>query len=378
MKIFDFQELGVITLISTASLLLGMFQFGLLNGGYRIIALKNSNDNKKTNNFIFSYFLFLTIFLSFILLFIYFSGAYSDLKILLSILLLSIFTLTNNWLSNALIASSDYTELNFANVVSALLGLLSIVLPYNYGLNGALFCLLIQPLVFIITVFFRNTQLLPNAIDFDIAFLKLVLNFGFVPYLSGLFILIYQQIERWTIGYYLGPVFLGRMYLVFIVTTVWMLIPNAINNLFFPRTIKLFSNNSLVEFTRVIHEYKYITIIYSIVGSLAVMILLPKLVYYFFPAHYPYVHLVFIVLPGLIFRILSNPFNLYFNSCVEYDRILWSDVLSTIIYLVLILILKIFGYISLEFVLGAFSIYSFLRLSYLYFYYLISNSKYSK
>jgi len=39
MNIFDFKELGLITLVNTAAMLISFFQLGLINGGYRIIGL---------------------------------------------------------------------------------------------------------------------------------------------------------------------------------------------------------------------------------------------------------------------------------------------------------------------------------------------------
>ena len=56
MKFLNFEELGLLTLIKTGAMFVGFFQIGLINGGYRIVALKKANLTEKTNNVIFSYF----------------------------------------------------------------------------------------------------------------------------------------------------------------------------------------------------------------------------------------------------------------------------------------------------------------------------------
>ena len=68
MKFLDFKELGLITLIQTGAMLIGFFQIGLINGGYRILALQKTELSEETNNVIFSYFSLLSIFLTILFL----------------------------------------------------------------------------------------------------------------------------------------------------------------------------------------------------------------------------------------------------------------------------------------------------------------------
>jgi len=46
MKFLNFSDLGMITIISTIMSLFGMFQFGLLNGGYRIFSLRKPKEEE--------------------------------------------------------------------------------------------------------------------------------------------------------------------------------------------------------------------------------------------------------------------------------------------------------------------------------------------
>ena len=50
MKFLNFHDLGLITIISTIMALFGMFQLGLLNGGYRIYSLKKPKAEEDVVN----------------------------------------------------------------------------------------------------------------------------------------------------------------------------------------------------------------------------------------------------------------------------------------------------------------------------------------
>ena len=62
-EFLNLEELGLITLVQTGAMFVGFFQIGLINGGYRIIALQKTHLSEKTNNVIFSYFGVLFVFL---------------------------------------------------------------------------------------------------------------------------------------------------------------------------------------------------------------------------------------------------------------------------------------------------------------------------
>lgn len=55
-KFLDFKGLGILTLIQAGANLVGFFQIGLINGGYRLFAVQDAKASQNTNNIIFSYF----------------------------------------------------------------------------------------------------------------------------------------------------------------------------------------------------------------------------------------------------------------------------------------------------------------------------------
>jgi O-antigen/teichoic acid export membrane protein len=371
MKFFDFKELGLITLVSTAASLIGFFQIGMINGGYRIIALQDRESTNKVNNVIFSYFAVLTLVLGgFALIGLYF-GIIKEWLIAIFVISIGVFALVTNWLTNTLIGAREYNRLNIANCCSALASFGSIVFAYYFGLIGAITSLLIHPLLFVSIIFFTDSKEIPTAFDFDIKYIKYILGFGFIPFLSGIFFLIYQQIERWSLNSFLGPEALGKMYLVFLTTTLWLLIPTSLNSLFFPKSVKFYADDNRIELKATINKCFLILFGYCFISGLLLLLLFYPLVEFVFPKHLPYVKLVYIVVPALILRTLSDPMVLLFNSMVKLKPILLSDIISTLICAFMILVLGMSKLFSLEIVMLCFGSYNLIRFSYLLFHYLL-------
>jgi len=367
MKFFDFKELGIITLVSTAAALIGFFQIGLINGGYRIIALQDENLRTKTNNVVFSFFGILLIALVLGSIVGYFLGWFPNVLILIVVNVLGIGILVNNWLTNTLIGGSEFKRLNIANAISASASLLCLILAFYFGLYGALLSLVIQPILFIVLVFTTDNKELPTKFDFDLKHIKYILSFGFIPFISGIFFMLYQQIERWSVNLFLGPEALGQMYLVFLTTTLWILVPTSFLNLFFPKAIKFHTERDLFNFNKIIKLNIIISFLYCITISGIILVLLKPFVGFFFPKHLPYAFLVFLVLPGLIFRTLLDPISLYLNSIVRLKPIFWSDFLSTIIYVLCILFLFLNNSFTLSNFIICFNIYICFKFLYLLF-----------
>ena len=369
-KFFDFNELGIITLVSTGAMLISFFQIGLINGGYRIIALQDKTSNEKVNNVIFSYIGILYLILLVLSAINLFLKIYSNTSIILLVITIGIFSLVTNWLTNTLIGAREYKRLNLANIISSLVSLGSLILAYYFGLIGALFSLLLQPLFFVFIVFIIDRKEIPTSFDLDFKYIKYILKYGFIPFLSGIFFLLYQQIERWSVNYYLGPDAIGKMYLVFLTTTLWLLIPTSILNLFYPKAIKLYNDNEFLKFDKIIKQNLVIIILYCITTSLIIITFLEPIVRIIFPKHQPYFYLVILALPGYIFRSLCDPISLYLNSIVKMKPILSSDIISLLTYLVCIVMILYFRQYSINYFIISFNIYFITKFLYLLFVYI--------
>jgi O-antigen/teichoic acid export membrane protein len=378
MKFFDFKELGSITLVTTATMLVGFFQIGLINGGFRIIALGQDKSSRKTNNVIFSYFGILSVALLFFFIIGFFLGFLTDYIVVLFIYFMGIAMLVTNWLTNTLIGGGEYRRLNIANVLSAVTGSLCLLLAYYYGFYGALISILIQPLFFIVIVFGTDIKEIPTKFDLDINHIKYILSFGFIPFLAGIFFLVYMQLERWGINLFLGPEALGKMYLIFLIVTLWVLVPSSILNLFFPKAVKYYSDNDLVNFDKTFSLSAKITLGYCLVMSSLIVISLNPFVSFMFPKHLPYVYLVMLGLPGMVARTLCDPISLYLNSIVRLKPLFWSEIFALIAYVLCVAVLVLFNLVSLKNFVICFNIYFLFKFLYLFIGYYKSRIKFHK
>jgi O-antigen/teichoic acid export membrane protein len=357
MKFLDFKELGVITLIQTGAMLIGFFQIGLINGGYRLLALQKTELSEETNNVIFSYFSLLTIFLSILFIVGSVAGLFSDKLIISLSIITGLFLLVNNWLSNTLIAERAYSRINKANSISALMSLACLPLAFYWGIYGGALCILTQPLVFTLIVLLSGESKRPTKFVFEISKIRNILHYGFIPFLSGLFFLLYVQIERWSIASFLGTTALGNLYLVFLISTLWILIPTSILNLLFPRAVVFYESKDLPGFKNIIVIHSFFVVGYSVLLTLLIFFLLKPLVAVIFPQHTPFVKFAIYALPGLILRSMADPISVVLNSIVRLKPLFWSDIYGLILYSTLIVLLGIFHLFSLTAVLICFNLY---------------------
>ena len=370
MKFLGFEELGLITMVNTTASLLSLFQIGLINGGYRIIALGHEKVIEKTNNNILSFLIVVSGGVFIITAILILLGIIKDYATALISISIGVLFLFNNWFTNRLIGSGKLQKLNYANSVSVIISLLCLILVYYYGFVGALICLFAQPMFFMLLSIDKTFKF--TKFEIEISHLRYILSFGFIPCLAGIFFLIYSQIERWGISFLLGNEELGKMYLFFIILTLWILIPNSIGNIFFPKAIKYYDIGDKPNFNKTIYNNIKIIVTYNIIGSLLLFTLLTPLVGLFFPNHLPYVYLVFLSIIGLFFRTLADPFSLFFNSIVKLKYIFWSELISLFLYCISLLLFYVGNYICLETFIICFNIYFFSRcLVSLFFYFKI-------
>lgn len=365
-EFLDFEELGMITLIQTLAGLIGFCQLGLINGGYRIVSSSDSESSLEVlNNTIFSY-LFIFVLLSFSLftLAVYYGFIINPLHVFLAIVL-AFFIYINNWLTNFLIGKKRYQNLNKNNSLAALAGLIVLPMAYFYGVTGAILTIIIQPFIFSVVVLSQNSETRPTYFKLELSMLKKIWSFGFIPFLSGIFYLVYLQVERWSIVAYIDTEALGQAYLFFMIVTMWVLIPSSIMNLFFPRAVMHYQKKRYKEMNRMIVIHFFVVVAYCLVASIAITLLLSPLVNIVFPKHLPFVELVIFALPGLICRSMTDPIAVFLNSVARFRPIFWSDVFSFLVYLIFLSCVILYDNFSLKNIVYAFVVYNFSKMLYL-------------
>lgn len=350
MRTLDLTELGVISLIQTIFMFIGLLQCGLLNGGYRIISLGKAEEIEKTNNTIYSY---ITILTPIGILFCLLSSRFGWIKDLsLALLLISVlfglFTLINNWFHNVLIGEQKLADLNRINIISYMASLMALPLAFIMGFAGAVIVIAIQPLVFVGLCLIKYPELRPTGFFFDKKYVNYILTFGFIPFLGGIFSMIYIQVERWSITGQLGVDALGAFYLVFLYVSLYQLVPTSLNSIFFPKGVKSYSNNDFNYFKQILKYYYLCLVGYGIAITIVTLLLLKPLVEIVFPNHLPGVVFVYLVLPGLVLQSLSEPIGLILNSSVILRPMLIVNCLNLLLNIAIIIMYISISIFSLQ------------------------------
>ena len=379
MRYLDLKELGVISLVQTIFMFIGLLQMGLLNGGYRIISLGKKDEMERTNNVIYTYlFLLLPLGLVFCVLSSLFNWIDElSFPLLVISVIFGVFTLLNNWYHNVLIGEQKLTEVNRSNIFSYSFAALLLPLAYFFGFWGGMVVIMAQPLAFVAISVLRNRELFPTKFCFDTKYIKYILSFGFIPFLGGIFSSIYQQLERWSITEVLSVEALGGFYLVFLYVSLYELVPNSINSIFFPKGVKAYSEKRYIDFKSILKYYFIVLFAYGIIITIVTFLFLEPVVTLVFPMHVPGVKLVYIILPGLILQSLSQPVGLVLNSSVILRPMLIvssSNLLFNAVAFVLLIVLGVFTLQSVALLRAISGAYVFI--AYILVYYIIRKKLY--
>ncbi len=330
MRVLDMRELGIISLIQTCIMFIGLFQFGFLNGGYRVLAYQKTSDQTKINNILFSLFgiIALALFLIWIIL------SLLDIELLISrqylilTFIAGLFSLISTWLTNTMTVKKMIKDINIRNLISDTISIALIPLAYFYGIIGGIISIMMQPVVFVVLALLMHKSLRPDSICFDRKEIKYILSLGFVPFMIGIFTIVNIQIERWSIAYILNVQELGNFYLVFIFSSLFVLVPTSINYLFLPNIIYSYENGLMAEFRRHVRNYTLVLMGYGICVVLAVLTSLQPLVDILFPTHSGNTHYVFLLVPGLIAQLLYYSVSAILNAWKNFTSLLMSGIVG--------------------------------------------------
>jgi O-antigen/teichoic acid export membrane protein len=341
MKFLNFEELGVITIISTVISLFGMLQFGLLNGGYRIFSLQKSTEEESAvNNLIHTFFLLLSVLLVVVAaglhLFKVDLGA-GFIYILLAIAF-GVISIINNWIGNILSAHMNFRGLNFLEVVSTLISLLFLLTMPFFAFYGALLSTFSAPLIYVIIAYMKYPVLMPRKLQLNIKLFRWILTFGFIPFLAGIFVQMNSQIERWSIVSYLNTEALGRFYLPTFYATLFLMVPLAVNKLFFPPIILKFTQEDFKGVKRILNNYLLFILIYSVITITVTILLIKPVVGRFLPQHLFAIEYIWYLIPGLIAMLLLQPLEILYNASVKLTPVFWTYFASVGFMLLLVIL----------------------------------------
>ncbi|SEG17744.1 lipopolysaccharide biosynthesis protein [Flavobacterium urumqiense] len=358
MDLLSKRDLGNIAIFQSIVMIIGFLQIGSITGGYRVVSF-SKNRYKNINNAVISYLALL--FMLIIAGSAVFSLFYGFNSFLIIGIFVGIVSLLANWWSNLQVGLGRNKRLSLMTFLSVLISLTCIPVLYINPLYGAISLIALQPTSFIILTYIFNKDFKFKISLKSIPYLKLIAKYGFVPFLVGILFYINQQVERWVIGVSLGLESLGEYYLVFLYTTVFMVVPSALGSINFPKYMKLIRNNQgdKKSFFSLFSLYYLELSVYLILMFIGTYFILPFLVGKLLPEHISGVSYVKIIFWGLCLFVLMDPITFVLNANLHYKEeiIIYSCALATslssytFLYFNKLSSLTNFAYVNLVFII---------------------------
>lgn len=340
----NYADLGLLAIFQSIIVLVSNFHFGLLTGGFRLTSYSSSHDINDINNQVY------TIIFLLLLIMIPLCAFISQLQegYIYIACFIGLVSLALNWSISVCLAQGFYNQINLANLIAAISSIFFLYLVEEKGILGAYIVLLSQPLIAIFTLLLVNRRLLPNRFFVSYLLLKKIMSSGFFPFIAGIIFILYLQIERLTIAHLLSSEELGKFTLLFIVTTIWILVPTSFFKIYFPQATKKYNDNNFPAYRLILKKHLYINLAYCIFSATTVIVLLEVVVANILPKHVMFIDLVFYALPGLIARTLSDTGAIVMQAQADRKGVVIGDSVSLLFYLVLLLVISLSESIQLE------------------------------
>lgn len=334
MQVLDYRELGLAALLQSIMLLLAMMQFGILQGGYRLLCSTDGPEATRINNFVYSAMAALSVTAMVVgavaLLFVRGEG-YALIG--LAGVAGGAATLCKSWMSNQLIARQNLRQLNRATFWSAALSMAMFALvPFDPFLACVL-AVIAAPFAFVAIVAFSVPATMPRSWDTSPALARRVLSVGFLMFLTGVFVQANVQIERWYVASALGLPALGRLYLAILFLNIFQLVPISFDAIFLPRLVRAHESGDKPGVTRTMREMFLLTSGYVALAVGATLLLAHPVMTLVLPRYVPDLIYVFWLLPGLALITLTQPFAMIFSVLIRYRAYLVAYGGSTVLTL---------------------------------------------
>jgi O-antigen/teichoic acid export membrane protein len=358
MRRLGLEDLGQVALAQTLVMLVSFLQFGLINGGYRIYASRNRQENEKVNNIIFTYIMAIALLMILVIM----AGGHASVRIgvrsetLYFGFATGLATLASTWLNNCLIADGELGLSNRINIAAAGLSLGLVILPGTAKIDFALWSLFLQPFSMVSMTLVAHKLARPTGVRFSTQTLKQILSLGVIPFIAGIMALLNFQVERWSITSVMGPEYLGRFYLVIIYHTVFTMVPASLLNIYYPNAIREYEEKHYSGFRTILKKHSISLLQYIVLAIVCTGLLMKVTIAAILPKFAGATHLVYLALPGLIVLTLSDVIALYYNSIKKLSPLLYYGFSGLVLYIVFLGMLRAMNAFSLESVVIARSI----------------------
>jgi O-antigen/teichoic acid export membrane protein len=319
MRELDYRELGIVTVMQAIMLLVGTLQFGVLNGGYRLLCSADDEDGKAINNVAYACFGIITLAsLLIALLSDQFLAPGVAAWVTVAGVAGGALTLVRSWINNQMIAKQQLALLNQVTMWSAVLSLLPLLALDVHPLAMCILSIVIQPALFTLFVLVAGPQYRPQSLSLDKAILQRIFVAGFFIFLSGMSVQVNAQLERWYVARYLGLDALGHLYLALLVVNLFSIVPNALQSVQMPRIVQAWDQQNSAGVQRGMRQLLLLNLGYCLIAGIALAFLAEPLVRLFLPKYVPDLHYVYLIVPGLALYTICSAVAVIFNVLIRY------------------------------------------------------------
>lgn len=315
-------DLGRVTIVQTLVLVAGFLQFGLWNGGYRLLCENDPDEARRLTRMAWLWMAGLALLAGLGLVGALAAGVRQEAGLLLAGGLAGLFGLARNWAANHLIALGDLGRLNALTAMSAAASLAPLLFVSSAPLWAVIASIAAQPLVFLMLAVAWRHDLLPTCGPLDTALARRAFGAGFALFAVGLLLQANLVVERGFVLEMLGLDSLGRLFLAYLFITLFQLVPASFDAIFLRRVVAVRQGGDRMRTGREIGVFLGVTVGYCALVVAATLIAGPLLIGALFPergADFPF---VLAILPGLVLFTLASPLAVMFNVLIDY-RAFW-------------------------------------------------------
>jgi O-antigen/teichoic acid export membrane protein len=332
MRVLSYKDLGLAALLQTIILLISTLQFGVVNGGYRLLCSEDDANARQINNFVYSFVALLTVtLLGVAALAAALQRPEPELAVVSLLgILAGVLTIIRNWMTNQLIAKVMLRLLNRVNMMSAVISIAPLAVVERAPLPICLASIVVQPLLFVLYLLAVQRPLRPNGWTVSGQLLRRILAAGFVVFLTGMFLTANSQLERWSIVSCLGVAGLGRYYLALLFLNLYNLVPTSLGAIYLPRLVQAHVQHDATAIRAELRGYLRITLYYSVAVVLCTWPLAGWVIDWLLPKYLDDLRYVYLLLPGVLLFGLSNPFAIVFNVLIQYRYYFYAYGLGTV------------------------------------------------
>jgi len=323
LQVLDYRELGLITLLQSVVMLLGMLQFGVINGAYRLILSAKDDEQQELVDFVFSFIGVLCAIamivagVSLLLMARLEDGLIGALGVAGGAA-----SLVRNWQTNLMIAEQRLSMLNAINLGSALAALAFFALLHLSPLLACMAVIMAQPGLFVILAAFVKEVRKPSRFALAWPLARRILAAGFVIFLSGMLLQLNVQLERWYVIAELGIEALGHLFIAIMVLTLLQLVPAALDAIMLPAAVRAHEQRDTARLASTMRTYLALLIGYAVAVAIAIAFLAEPVLGLLAPKYIGDLVYVYLIAPGALVLTVSSAFALAFSVLIRYRYLL--------------------------------------------------------